>query len=164
VFQDKFSASRFTVFEPDMQPNESTVEANNAACDQALFAIQIFKIEMSLKVACHCVSDQAHLVHVMTRVGFFSDAVAGFFKSLLHCAEVDSGELHIKPPEVCESRQWAKQVVHLHAGVELGRHLDMPKCGVFEASGLSVVRLHASPRRCEVRSPMVLLLSVEILR
>jgi len=105
VFQDKFATSLFTVFVPDMQPNEPTVEAYDTACNQALFAFQIFKIKMSLKVACDGVSDQAHLVHVMTRVGFFSDAVAGFFKSLLHCAEVDSRSLHIKPPEVCESRQ-----------------------------------------------------------
>ena len=84
VFQDKFATSLFAVFEPDVQPNEPTVEANDSTCNPALFPIQIFYIEVSLEVACHCVSDQANFVHVMTRVRFFSDAVAGFFKSLLH--------------------------------------------------------------------------------
>jgi hypothetical protein len=42
VFLDQFATSLFAVFEPDVQPNEPTVKANDSTCNPALFPIQIF--------------------------------------------------------------------------------------------------------------------------
>ena len=83
VFQGKFTTSLFAVFELDMQSNEPAVEAYDTSCNPLLFAFQHFQIEGLCEITCQCEAEQTNLVHVVTRVGFFSVSVTLLLQSLL---------------------------------------------------------------------------------